>query len=236
MIEAFLQAGVMEGTERWKAETGTPQGGVISPLLANIYLNPLDWLIERAGLEMVRYADDMIVLCREPEKAGQALETIRRWMGEAGLEVNAEKTRVIDMSGKGSHFDFLGYRFWRGKSGKMRRFVRPKSKKKLRERIKPLTRRINGRSLEAIIAVVNPILIGWYGYFKHVSAEALRETDGWVRGRLRAILRTRRGGQGRARGKDHQRWGNGYFVALGLFSLERARATELASLRGGVTC
>ena len=236
LIEAFLKAGVMEGRERWDAETGTPQGGVLSPLLANIYLDPLDWLMERAGLEMVRYADDMIVLCREPQSAMRALEAIQRWMGEAGLELNGEKTRLIDMSGTGSHFDFLGYRFWRGQSGRVRRFVRPKSRKKLRERIKPLTRRVNGRSLEAIIAVINPILRGWYGYFKHVSADGLREIDGWVRGRVRAILRQRHGGQGRARGKDHHRWGNSYFVQLGLFCLERARAEEIISLRGGVTC
>ncbi len=236
LIEAFLQAGVMEGMEGWETETGTPPGGVISPLLANIYLNPLDWLMERAGLGMVRYADDMIVLCREPEKALQALETIQRWMKEAGLELNGDKTRIIDMTGSGSHFDFLGYRFWRGRSGRVRRFVRPKSRKKLRERIKPLTRRANGQSLEAIIGEVNPILRGWYGYFKHVSAAALRETDGWVRGRLRSILRKRRKGQGRARGKDHHRWGNGYFMELGLFNLERARAAEIISLRRGVPC
>jgi len=236
LIGVFLKARVMEGMKGWETETGTPQGGVISPLLANIYLNPLDWLLKRAGLEMVRYADDMIVLCREGKSARQALAAIQRWMSEAGLELNGDKTRINDMTGRGSHFDFLGYRFWRGKSGKVRRFVRPKSRKKLRERIKLLTLRANGQSLEAIIGAVNPILRGWYGYFKHVSTEALGETDGWVRGRLRSILRQRRNGQGRARGKDHQRWGNGYFEALGLFGLERAQGEELTSLREGVTC
>jgi RNA-directed DNA polymerase len=226
LIEAFLKAEVMEGMASWEVENGTPQGGVISPLLANIYLNPLDWKLAQAGLEMVRYADDIVVLCREPERAAQALESVRQWMEEAGLELHAGKTKVVDMAQAGAHFDFLGYRFWRGKAGKVRRFVRPKSRRKLRERLKPLTKRTNGHSLEAIVAKINPILRGWYEYFRHVSADALGETDGWVRGRLRSILRKRRGGKGRGRGKDHQRWGNGYFAELGLFCLKEVREQE----------
>ena len=226
LIEAFLQAEVMEGMRSWEVEKGTPQGGVISPLLANIYLNPLDWMLAQAGLEMVRYADDIVVLCREPERAMQALESIREWMTEAGLELHAGKTKVVDMAQAGNHFDFLGYRFWRGKAGNLRRFIRPKSRQKLRERLKPLTRRANGHSLEAIVAKINPILQGWYGYFRCASADALGEMDGWVRGRLRSILRKRRGGRGRGRGKDHHRWGNSYFAELGLYCLKEARAEE----------
>lgn len=226
LIEAFLKAGVMEEMTSWEVESGTPQGGVISPLLANIYLNPLDWKLAQAGLEMVRYADDIVVLCREPEKAAQALEEIRQWLGGAGLELNTRKTSVVDMAQAGAHFDFLGYRFWRGKAGKLRRYVRPKSRRKLRERLKPLTKRANGHSLQAIVAKINPVLRGWYGYFRHASADALGEMDGWVRGRLRAILRKRGGGKGRGRGRDHHRWGNGYFAELGLFSLKETRAEE----------
>jgi RNA-directed DNA polymerase len=158
MIEAFLKAGVMGEMAGWEAESGTPQGGVISPLLANIYLNPLDWKLAQAGWEMVRYADDIVVLCRAPEEAARALETIRAWMAEAGLELHAGKTKIVEMAQAGAHFDFLGYRFWRGKAGKLRRFVRPKSRQKLRARIKPLTKRTNGESLEAIVAKLNPIL------------------------------------------------------------------------------
>lgn len=226
LIEAFLQAGVMGEMAGWEVENGTPQGGVISPLLANIYLNPLDWKLAQAGLEMVRYADDLVVLCRAPEQAAQALATIREWMTEAGLELHPGKTKIVEMASAGAHFEFLGYKFWRGKAGKLKRFIRPKSRQKLRARIKPLTKRTNGESLEAIVAKLNPILRGWYGYFRHACAAALGEMDGWVRERLRGILRKRHGGKGRGRGLDHHRWGNGYFAELGLLCLQELRAKE----------
>jgi RNA-directed DNA polymerase len=233
LIEAFLKAGVMEGMEGWEPEEGTPQGGVISPLLANIYLDPLDWLMARAGLEMVRYADDMVVLCRDRETARKALETVRVWMEEAGLSLHPEKTRVVELIEEGRHFDFLGYRFWRSRKGGVKRLVRPKSKRKLRESLKPQTRRNNGTSMEAIVAKINPVLRGWYGYFKHACPDLLEEMDGWVRGRLRGILRKRQKRKGRARGKDHHRWPNRYFDTLGLFCLKAAQAMEISSLRYG---
>jgi RNA-directed DNA polymerase len=226
LLEAFLKAGVMEEMAGWEVENGTPQGGVISPLLANIYLNPLDWLLSRAGLELVRYADDLVVLCRTPGEATQALESIRQWMAAAGLELHAEKTKIVEMAQAGAHFDFLGYRFWRGKTGKLRRFVRPKSRQKLQARLKLLTKRNNSRSLPAIIARLNPILRGWLEYFRHASVVSLVEMDGWVRARLRAILRRRRGRRGRSRQADHHRWSNRYFAELGLFCLEAARARK----------
>jgi RNA-directed DNA polymerase len=236
MIEGFLKAGVMEGMGSWEPDQGTPQGGVISPLLANIYLDPLDWLMVENGLEMVRYADDMVVLCRDREQARGALETIRQWMGQAGLSLHPAKTRVVEMTEPGRHFDFLGYRFWRTRGAGIKRLVRPKSKKKLRAAIKPQTRRTNGESMEAIVKKLQPVLRGWYGYFKHAHADALKELDGWVRGRLRAILRQRRGGRGRGRGNDHHRWRNRYFDTLGLFNLEAAQARELTSLHQGAKC
>lgn len=237
LIEAYLKQGVMDGMESWEPEMGTPQGGVISPLLANIYLNPLDWLMKEAGLEMVRYADDMVVLCRHPHEAERGLGLVRSWMESAGLALHPEKTRIVAMDKVGNHFDFLGYRFWRGKKhGKIRRFVRPKSKRKLKENVKPHTRRSNGESLPAIIAKINPVLKGWYGYFRQASADALEEIDAWIRGRLRSILRKRCKGKGRGRGQDHQRWGNSYFAENGLFSLELARVSEIESLRRGDTC
>jgi len=236
MIEGFLEAGVMEGMESWEPEEGTPQGGVISPLLANLYLDPLDWLMKGLGLEMVRYADDMIVLCGEARTARQALEALNQWMGEAGLSLHPEKTRVVDLSRSASHFDFLGYRFWRRRNAKLARFVRPKSLRKLHGKLKALTKRANGHSLETIVKQINPILRGWYGYFKHASVSTLGGMDGWVRGRLRGILRKRRKGKGRARGRDHQRWPDRYFDTLGLFNLEAARALEHSSLRQEQTC
>jgi retron-type reverse transcriptase len=105
-----------------------------------------------------------------------------------------------------SHFDFLGYRFKRSRSGKMMHLVRPKSLSKLRESIRPRTRRTNGQSMNAIVADLNRTLVGWYAYFKHVKDSELAAVDGWIRMRLRSILRKRRGGKGRGHGSDHQRW------------------------------
>ena len=237
LIEGFLKQGVMEGTELAKAvedmPQGTPQGGVISPLLANIYLDPLDWLMAGLGFEMVRYADDMVVMCRSQEEAGAALEKLREWMGGAGLTLHPDKTRVVDMNLSDSHFDFLGYRFQRSRRGRMMRLVRPKSLRKLRESIKPRTLRANGQSMKAIVADLNRTLLSWFGYFKHAKASELSGIDGWIRMRLRSILRKRRGLKGRGRGIDHQRWPNRYFTKLGLFCLLDARESTYTSLRNG---
>ena len=246
MIEAFLVQGVMAQSETMdgyemkeieEMETGTPQGGVISPLLANIYLNPLDWQMSREGHQMVRYADDMVILCPDAESAARVLQSLRAWMAQAGLTLHPEKTKIVDMGQPKAHFDFLGYRFWRGKTdGRLKRFIRPKSVRKFKEAIKPLTKRSNGHSLETIAGRLKPKLRGFFGYFKHASVNALSGLDGWVRGRLRGILRKRAKLRGRGRGRDHQRWPNHYFVALGLFSLEDAWRAATTSLRKGANC
>jgi RNA-directed DNA polymerase len=233
LIEGFLKQGVIEGAHWQEAKDGTPQGGVISPLLANIYLNPLDWLMVGLGFEMVRYADDIVVLCRSQEEAEAALERLREWMEEEGLTLHPEKTRTVDMNKAESHFDFLGYRFKRSRRGSLMRLVRPKSMSKLRESIKPRTRRTEGKSMEAIVADINRTLLGWYGYFKHAKDNELGGIDGWIRMRLRSILRKRRGCKGRGRGRDHQRWPNHYFTELGLFCLLEAKVSEIISLRYG---
>ncbi|TAG08253.1 MAG: group II intron reverse transcriptase/maturase [Verrucomicrobia bacterium] len=235
-IEGFLKQRVIEGNNWQEAkEEGTPQGGVISPLLANIYLDELDWQMAGSGFEMVRYADDMIVLCRSQEEATAALERLKEWMEEAKLTLHPEKTRTVDMSEIGSHFDFLGYRFQRSRRGKLMKLVRPKSLRKLRETIKPKTRRTNGKSMEAIAADINRTLKGWYSYFKNAKASELGSIDGWIRMRMRSILRKRNRLKGRGRGRDHQRWPNRYFMKLGLFCLLAAQETEIASLRKGAT-
>jgi RNA-directed DNA polymerase len=234
LIEGFLKQGVIEGNDWHEAkEEGTPQGGVISPLLANIYLDPLDWLMAGSGFEMVRYADDMVALCRSHAEAAAALSKLKEWMQSAGLTLHPDKTRVVDMNQADSHFDFLGYRFQRSKRGKLMRLVRPKSQRKLRATIKPKTRRTNGKSMEAIAADLNRTLKGWYAYFKNAKPSELNGMDGWVRMRLRSILRKRHGLKGRGRGRDHQRWPNRYFTNLGLFCLLDAREVEIASLRNG---
>jgi RNA-directed DNA polymerase len=233
----FLKQGVMEDGADWQeAGEGTPQGGVISPLLANVYLDPLDWQMSGGGFEMVRYADDMVVMCRSREEAVAALAVLRDWMAEAGLTLHPDKTRVVDLTEAGSYFDFLGYRFMRSSKGGLLRLVRPKSVQKLRDSIRPRTRRVDGRRMKAVVTSLNRTLRGWYEYFKHAHATEMESTDGWVRGRLRSILKNRSGRSGRAGGDDHHRWPNRYFAGLGLYCLLEARAKELASLRNGVNC
>lgn len=218
LIESFLKAGVMETGKGWEATPeGTPQGGVISPLLANIYLDDLDWEMVRAGLQMVRYADDFVILCRTEPEAHKALELVRRWMEQAQLRLHPEKTKIVDATQKGG-FDFLGYHFERGQ-----KWPRKKSLKRLKEKLRPYTRRNNGQSLDCIIRRINPILRGWYNYFRYSKLNALQSVDGWVRGRLRSILRKRSKRKGRGRGKDHQRWRNRYFDEAGLLNLTAAR-------------
>ena len=235
LIESFLKQGIMEEMgqiEPEEREEGTPQGGVISPLLANIYLNPLDHLMSRSGHAMVRYADDMVILCHSAEAAETAMATLRKWSAQAGLELHPQKTRIVDMGQPKAHFDFLGYRFWHGKSsGRIKRFIRPKSEKKFKEDIKPHTRRTSGQSMSAIAQKLRPRLQGYYNYFKHVSASSLADMDRWIRVRLRSILRKRAGRRGKGRGLDHHRWPNSYFGSIGLFNLEEARKLELMSLR-----
>jgi RNA-directed DNA polymerase len=217
LIESFLKQGVLDGLREWTPEEGSPQGGCISPLLSNIYLNPLDHLMAEQGFEMVRYADDFVILCRSPEEAARALAVVQQWTAEAGLKLHPEKTKIVDATMVS--FDFLGYRFVKGL-----RLPRPKSMQKLKDAIRAKTKRTSGKSLPAIILNLTPTLRGWFEYFKHSQKTTFRELDGWIRMRLRSILRKRRGRKGRGRGADHQRWPNAFFAKHGLYSLTAARA------------
>lgn len=219
LIRKMLKQGVMETAKEWQpTEKGTPQGAVISPLLANLYLNPLDHLMVRLGKEMVRYADDFVLLCESQAEAQEVLEQLRQWTSAAGLTLHPIKTRIVDASQRGG-FDFLGYHFERGY-----RWPRDKSRNKLRESIRHKTRRRDPRPLSQIIADVNRTSRGWFNYFQHSIANVFSREDARIRQRLRTILRRRHKGTGRARGRDHQRWPNAYFAELGLFSLAIARA------------
>jgi RNA-directed DNA polymerase len=219
MIRKMLKQGVMETAKAWQpTEQGTPQGAVISPLLANLYLNPLDHLMVRLGKEMVRYADDFVILCESQAEAQAVLEQVRQWTAAAGLTLHPVKTRLVDASQRGG-FDFLGYHFERG-----HRWPRDKSRAKFRETIRQKIRRRDPRPMSQIIAEVNRTLRGWFNYFQHSVLNVFAPEDRWVRQRLRTMLRRRHKGQGRARGRDHQRWPNAYFADLGLFSLAIARA------------
>jgi RNA-directed DNA polymerase len=228
LVESFLKQGVMEGLSEWTPESGTPQGAVISPLLSNIYLDELDHLMEQRGWAMVRYADDFIILCRSEQEAQAALEAVKDWTAQAGLCLHPQKTRQVNADRE--DFEFLGYRFTRG-----RKYPRDKSEAKLKESVRSVTRRSNGQSLDAIIAKLNPKLRGWFEYFKHSYKTTFPSVDGYVRGRLRSILRKRRRGRGRGRGKDHHRWPNTFFAAQGLFSVQRAHRLACESAKA-VTC
>jgi len=228
LIERFLKQGVMETGKGWSpTETGTPQGAVLSPLLANIYLDALDHLMARQGWEMVRYADDFVILCKSQEQAEQALAQVRQWVEGAGLVLHPTKTRLVDASQAGG-FDFLGYHFERGY-----RWPRQKSLEKFKEAIRQKTERLRPDSMRMIVEDVNRTVRGWMGYFKHSIANIFPPLDQWVRGRLRTIQRKRRKGKGRARGRDHQRWPNAYFAELGLISMAFIRAKAANPRHGG---
>jgi RNA-directed DNA polymerase len=218
LIQRFLEQGVMESGKGWSpTEQGTPQGGVLSPLLANIYLNPLDQMMAKRGRKMSRYADDFIIQCESEAEAHQVLEEVRQWVEEAGLILHPTKTRIVDASQAGG-FDFLGYHFERGM-----KWPREKSLAKFKEAIRQKTKRTRSGSMKQIIEETNRTLRGWMNYFKHSIANIFPDLDGWVRGRLRTIQRKRHKGKGRARGIDHQKWPNAYFAGLGLISLALTR-------------
>jgi RNA-directed DNA polymerase len=227
LIASFLEQGVLDGELEWTPEQGTPQGAVVSPLLSNIYLDPLDHLMAARGFEMVRYADDFVVMCRTKEDAAAALAVVAQWTGEAGLTLHPTKTRLVDERAEG--FDFLGYHFTGG-----RRWPRAKSRKKFRDAVRAKTKRTSGQSLAYIIADLNRTLRGWFEYFKHSYKTTFPSEDGYVRRRLRSILRKRshRKGSAKAHGADQTRWNIAYFAGLGLFSLQQAHAMAVQSPRG----
>lgn len=220
VIRGYLKQDVVSDLKRWTPVGGTPQGAVISPLLANLYLHPLDRLMREKGYRMVRYADDFVVMCPSPRAAQAALVEIRAWVSENGLTLHADKTHVGDCSIPGQGFEFLGYRFEAGK-----RWVRKKSMNALRDRIRTKTRRTCGKSLQQVIEGLNPTLMGWFGYFKHANPHVFGAVDGFIRRRLRAILRKqqKRPGMGRCRA-DNRRWPNAFFAKHGLFTMSEAHA------------
>lgn len=218
LIGGWLRQDILQGLERWTPTAGTPQGAVIGPLLANIYLHPLDALMAAHGHRMVRYADDFVVLCASAEAAAAALALVRAWVAENGLRLHPDKTHVGDCRQPGQGFEFLGYRFEAG-----RRQVRKKSLTRLKDTIRAKTRRTRGESLARIVRDLNPVLRGWFGYFKHAHPYTFPAIDGFVRRRLRALLRKqeKRPGFGRCLA-DQQRWTNAFFAEAGLFALHTA--------------
>jgi len=226
LIESFLQANILEGTSEWNPVSGAPQGAVLSPLLSNIYLDPLDHLMVQHGFEMVRYADDFVILCRSAQEAAQALELVQAWVADNGLTLHPRKTRIVDS--QQASFAFLGYEF-QGQE----HWPRKKSVQKLKDTLRAKTRRTSGHSLAAIIADVNRTLRGWFQYFQHTSrSSAFQSLDSWLRMRLRSLLRRRQGGRGVARDqRASHTWPNRFFAERGLFSLATAHALVRQSSR-----
>ena len=227
IVRLYLEQGVMEGMKHWTPEKGTPQGAVISPLLSNIYLDELDHEMAARGHQMIRYADDIVILCQSQTEAEESLAYVRQWMERAELTLHPEKTRIVDATQKGG-FEFLGYHFERGM-----KWPRQKSINKFREVIRRKTRRAHGSSLNEIVKEMNPVIRGWFEYFKHSMANELENLDGWIRMRLRSILRKRHGGKGRGMGLDHLKWPNAYFAKVGLFSMTTARLSIVQSRKRG---
>jgi RNA-directed DNA polymerase len=240
LIERFVKAQVTSELGTWTPDQGTPQGAVLSPLLANLYLHPLDQMLRASGYRLVRYADDFVVMCSSQLSANQALEVIKVWVEQAGLALHPEKTRLADLTQDGGYIDFLGYRFERH-NDKLRRRIKPKKLTALKAKITTLTPRSSGTSMSEIICRLNQTLRGVFEYFKHVStlgrndATELGLLDGRVRFRLRRLLGKRHGRllSGRSLPANRQ-WPNQYFHDLGLYSLHVARQSFLHPHRGHI--
>jgi group II intron reverse transcriptase/maturase len=228
MLRQWLRAGVMEEGTLRKSTTGTPQGGVISPLLANIVLDELDeeWEREWSGLgDLVRYADDFVVVCRTRRQADEALVRVREILARMKLELHPEKTRVVELGVRGEGFDFLGCHLrivrshFKGKTY-LFRWPRAKAMNAVREKIREVTnwrRWWRMRDIREVIDELNPILRGWGNYFRTGNASRhFNNIDRYVTDRLQRLLRRRRSHQGVGRNKRpvlwHREWPHTRFV------------------------
>ena len=231
LVRLWLRAGVMAGGEFQRTVAGTPQGGVISPLLANIYLHVLDTELARREVgELVRYADDGVVLCRSAAQAGAALEAVREILASLGLELHPDKTKVVDLRQGREGLDFLGCHFRARMSGRLweqRRIVRyylhrwpsQRAMKRLREKIRDRTGRNRaGADIREVIADLNPVLRGWGNYFRTGNAAArFQQADDYVVWRLTRLMIKKRGRNLRA-GQARQ-WDENWFNGHGLHRL-----------------
>jgi RNA-directed DNA polymerase len=231
LVRLWLQAGVMVDGEFQRTVAGTPQGGVISPLLASIYLHVLDTEFARRGLgELVRYADDGVVLCRSAAQARAALDAIREILASLGLELHPDKTKVVDLREGREGLDFLGCHFHARMSGRLweqQRIIRyylhrwpsQRAMKRLRDKVRARTGRNRvGRDIREVIADLNPVLRGWGNYFRTGNAaDKFGQADDYVVWRLRRLMINKRGrnlhaGQAKA-------WTEEWFNGHGLYRL-----------------
>ena len=214
LIKLFLDQNILEELHEWTPIAGVPQGAVLSPVLSNLYLNPLDHEMADEGFEMVRYADDFVVLCRSQSEAEAALQLITQWVEQAGLRLHPTKTKIVDS--RRESFAFLGYSF-RGDHI----YPRRESLVKMKARIKELTHRKRPGSIESIAKELNRVLIGWFGYFRHCRWTIFKDLDAKIRSRLRRLL-LKRHRTNPQRLPRQQRWPNDYFAKAGLYSLRAA--------------
>jgi RNA-directed DNA polymerase len=214
LIKMFLDQSILEELREWTPIAGVPQGAVLSPVLSNLYLNPLDHEMADHGFEMVRYADDFVVLCRSAFEAEVALQMITEWVGLAGLTLHPTKTKIVDS--RTESFAFLGYSF-RGDQI----YPRRESLAKMKTRITELTPRKRSGSIESIVKELNRVLIGWFGYFRHSRWTIFKALDAKIRSRLRRLL-LKRHRKNPKRLPRTQRWPNAYFTKVGLWSLREA--------------
>ena len=229
LIRRWLKAGVLEEGRREETVVGTPQGGVISPLLSNIYLHVLDRIWQQRCAEvgvLVRYADDFVVLCRTEAQAREALRRVGLILQHLGLEAHPEKTRLVALEGGKESFEFLGCRLKKCRSVRypgrryLQRWPSPRSMKRVRARIRELTdaRHSGVKDVQVLITRLNPVLRGWGNYFRTGNASLkFNQVDHYVRQRLGLFLARRRGLQDRHAAIS--RWSFDWFWGLGLHRL-----------------
>jgi RNA-directed DNA polymerase len=238
LIRAFLGSGVLvEPGEVEPTELGTPQGGPLSPLLANIYLHPLDQALGEAGFALVRYADDFVIFTKTRRRAEQALELVQTTLERLKLHLHPEKTRIATLD---QGFDVLGYRYFRDDQERLQKSVSAKSRQRFRDAIRKRTKRHAGQKrpkarrctaarlqrnqrVQAMVASVNQYLRGWHGYFRGVRVtwcDHLNDFDRFVRVRLRCAISGRY-----AKGRWHQILSNSLFDQIGLLSLAKLQRT-----------
>lgn len=184
LIRRYLNAGVLAGGVVIERHEGTPQGGPLSPLLANVLLDEVDKELERRGHAFVRYADDLNVYVRTQRSGERVMQSLRKLFGRLKLRVNESKSKVV----RATQSKFLGFSFWIGPGRRIRRRVAPQAIQRMKERVRELTRRSAGRSLAQMCKPLGTYLSGWNGYFRLAETpRAFADIDGWVRHRLRAV-------------------------------------------------
>jgi group II intron reverse transcriptase/maturase len=184
LIRRYLEAGLMASGVVVERHEGTPQGGPLSPLLANVLLDDVDKELERRGHAFARYADDCNVYVRSKRAGERVMETLRRLFAKLRLRINEAKSAVARPWDR----KFLGYSFWFAKGGEVKRRIASKALVTMKDRIRDITKRSGGRSLTSVIAELRGYLVGWKNYFRLADTPGVfRTTDEWIRHRLRAI-------------------------------------------------